>query len=148
MSTPLVQGLGGRATKRQIVCYISPDYNERLYMYCLDNDLTRQELLGKAINNALAGLGITTRLNVETKRIVRRPSRKRSVRIGKEHFNREGKTALAGWYPKSGVDAVIKDISRKDTNFQELAMIGLNMLCPMEDEMLRSPVTNEGESNP
>ena len=134
---------GGRATKKQIVCYVSPEYNDILYNFCLENNLTRQELLGRAINKSLALIDIEKRLDVSTRRIVRMPGRKRSVREGKEHFSREGKTALAGWFPKSGVDAISSEIAKKDTNFQRLAMVGLNIIVPIEETGLLSPVKKE-----
>lgn len=132
MDTPSPIG-NSRIGKKQIVCFITPEESELYYNFCLRTGLTRQELLGRAINEAIKGFGddIQYRLDCEAKRVFRIPTRKRSVR--KNLFGRTGKQAIAGWYLVSQVDNIAKELAKKNMTFQDVASFGLMMITQQEN---------------
>lgn len=114
---------GCREKKQQIVCYLSPDINARIYDISLQNGRSRQSMLAFAINSQLRAMGIVPLLDEWSRRVVRVPSRRRSVR--RNASGRTGKMALAGWFKQDIIRAISRDISRRDVNFQMLAEAGV-----------------------
>ena len=120
----------GRALKKQIVCFIPAEDNQKYYQYALSKNMTRQDLLATAINKALEAENTTLRLEVNRRKMSYMPPRVRKIRV--DDYGRTGKTALAGWYAKSDVRKIMDYALQKNSCLQDIAVYGLML---MEEEM-------------
>lgn len=124
----------GRSGKRQIVCFLKPEQNHAARRYAQSMGLTRQSLLGRAINRHLASLGELPKLNDAVTRMVCMTN----PRVRKFHnpFGRYGKSALAGWFSDEAVSEAALVLMKHGSNFQHAAVSGLGLLGIFSDEYM------------
>lgn len=116
----------GRAGKRQIVCFLTPDQNHAARIYAQSMGMTRQSLLGRAINRFLESLGERPLLNDKVTRLLCMTN----PRVRKFHnpYGRYGKSALAGWFSDDAVTDATIALMKHGSNFQQAAVSGLVLL--------------------
>ncbi len=116
----------GRTGKKQIVCFLTPEENSAARIYAQSMSMTRQSLLGRAINRYLESLGERPLLNDRVTRLLCMTN----SRVRKFHnpYGRYGKSALAGWFSDDAVTNAAIALMRHGSNFQQAAIAGLVIL--------------------
>ncbi len=131
-----------RANKKQIMAHLGPDLVEAAHKRCESENITLQEIIGSAINAAVAKYGRKPFLKVERERLVRRTKSVAKVQtLGKGV--RDGKRRIGAWYDRDDVEKV-KELAREfGVRVEALVDMGLKLL--LADELKGLNLTKQPE---
>lgn len=120
-----------RVNKKQIMAHLSPDLVEAAHRRCAKEDITIQELIGHAVNRAVAEYGRKPFLNAKRERLVRRVKSVAKVQE-LDRGVRNGKRRIGAWFEKEDVEKVIDLSIEFGIKVEGLVDMGLRLLLNME----------------
>lgn len=115
-----------RRNKKQIVAHLDADLVERAHGLRRARALTIQEIVGDAVNRAVATYGRPPLLTVGRERLVKR--RKALAKVQESEATpecRTGKRRLAAWFDRPAVDKVAAFAKEVGTKIEHLVEKGL-----------------------
>lgn len=128
-----------RRNKKQIVAHLDADLVEKAHSLRRARTLTIQEIVGDAVNRAVAEYGRQPILTVGRDRLVRR---KKALAKVQESENtpecRTGKRRLAAWFDRPAVDRVVAFTKEVGCKIEQLVERGL-ILALKESETYIEP---------
>lgn len=134
----MVQGLRqlppSRRDKRQIVAHLDPELVEAVHQRRKRDGVTVQEVIGMAVNKAMAKFGRSAILPVRRDRLVKRQRQLARVQeAATAPPSRAGKRRVAAWYDIPSVERVAGFAAEVGVRIEDLVEIGLRDLFSEKD---------------
>lgn len=117
-----------RLNKKQVIAYLQPDFYDEVISYIIAHRLTRQECVGIALNNVLAGIGSSIVLQTAHKRLVRRGTGSAGERNAEHTPSRRGRIAIGGWFHSHFIDQAQGELADVGLGLQAAVTQGLHNL--------------------
>lgn len=125
--------MNDRVTKRQVICFLPDSVNEAARHYARQAGITRQALLGMAINRHAQTLGVSVRLETKVRRLASlKPQRQRTNR--EDAPGRQGKSAMAGWFNAEIVTQMSLALFKRQSSMQSAGEAGLMEILRLHGE--------------
>lgn len=117
-----------RRDKKQVVAHLDADLVEAVHVRRRSDALTVQEILGEAVNRAVAEYGRLPVLKVGRERLVRRKRALSQAQFTEKTPEcRAGKRRIAAWFDRADVDRLAAFSKEVGVRIEDLVEMGLRL---------------------